>query len=221
MDRKILLLSAIILLVFGMMGCVKKETSKIQDTLDEGKAVEKGGEEKMVDLSGKRVLMVIAPNNFREEELLEPKNVLGSLGAEVIVASKGVSEAKGVMGTTVKIDKDLSEIKAGDYDGVVFVGGPGASIYFSDPLVLGLAKEAVLKGKVVGAICIAPTILAKAGVVAGKRMTAFSSEENSLVNSGATFTGVSVEVDEKIITADGPVSSRSFGEKIAEVLGEK
>ncbi len=179
---------------------------------------EEGGERKMIDLSGKKVLMVIAPSNFRDEELAEPKNVLGSLGAEVVVASKGTKEARGVMGTTIKIDKDLSEVKMGEYDGVIFVGGPGTTVYFDDPVVLSLAKEAVTQGKAVGAICIAPTILASAGVIKDKQVTSFASEKDKLISSGATYTGAGVEIDGKIITADGPGSARDFGKKIAEVL---
>jgi protease I len=216
MRRKIFYILAVIFLSLGLGGCVKKEELSV---VEAPKMVEEGGEEKVPDLSGKKVLMVIAPSNFRDEEFAEPKNVLGSLGVEVTVTSKGVKEAQGAMGTKVKIDKDLNEVGVTDYEGIIFVGGPGTTVYFNDSQVLGLAKEAVLKDKVVGAICIAPTILAKAGVVSGKRMTAFASEEQNLVKAGAEFTGASVEVDGKLVTADGPGSARNFGERMAEVLG--
>lgn len=205
------------ILLSGMMaGCVKKEASPAGETEE---VLEKGGEKGMVDLTGKKVLMVIAPTNFRDEELAEPKNVLGSMGAEIEVTAEEVAEAVGVMGTKVKIDKDLKGVRAEDYDGVVFVGGPGTTVYFNDPAVLELAKRAVGGDKVVGAICIAPSILANAGLVKGKRVTSFASEKENLVGAGAIFTGGGVEVDGKMVTADGPASARSFGEKLAEVLG--
>ncbi len=172
----------------------------------------------MPEVEGKSVLMVIAPENFRDEEFLEPRGVFETLKMEVTVASKGVKTAKGAMGASVEIDKDISAVDVDEYDAIVFIGGPGASVYFDDSTVLAIAKDAYEKGKIIGAICIAPSILANAGVLEGKKATCFDSESSNLETQGAEYTGSDVEVDGKIITANGPASARKFGAAVAEAL---
>lgn len=162
--------------------------------------------------------MVIAPKDFRDEEFLEPKRIFEEAKAEVTVASKEVSEALGKLGATVKVDKDLGEISVDDYDALVFVGGPGSAVYFTDPEALKLAKEAHEAGKVIGAICIAPSILANAEILKGKQATAFPSEESNLRAKGAIYTGEPVTRDGKIITANGPQAAAKFGEEIINTL---
>lgn len=185
-----------------------------------GVSQESGGGEKMAKLSGKKILMVVAPQDYRDEELSEPRAVFEGLGAAVTVASKGVGEALGSFGGKVTVDKDISEVSAGDFDAAIFVGGPGTTVYFDDPTVQKIAQDAVQQDKVVGAICIAPSILANAGVLEGKRATAFSSEVPDLKAKGAVYVAEDVVRDGKIITASGPSVARAFGEKIAEVLAE-
>lgn len=171
-----------------------------------------------MDLAGKKILMVVAPENFRDEEFNQPKKVFEKAGAQVVVAAKDVSQAKGMLGTEVLIDQKLAEVKVDDYDAVVFVGGSGAAVYFDDQVALSLVKTAFEKGKVIGAICIGPSILANAGILSGKKATAFSSEQDNLQSKGAQFTSEAVTVDGKIVTANGPQSATEFGRKIVDVL---
>jgi len=178
-----------------------------------------GGEIK-VEISGKKVLMVLAPKDFRDEEYQEPRTVLEEVGAQVMVASKGVTTATGKLGATVAVDQDLAKVKVEDYDAIIFVGGPGSSVYFDDQEALALAKKAYDEGKVVGAICIAPSILANAGILEGKQATAFPTELVNLKRKGATYTGKGVTVDGKIITARGPEAASEFGQKLVEVLSQ-
>ena len=70
----------------------------------------------------------------------------------------------------------------------------------------------------VAAICIAPSTLANAGLLEGKRVTSFASEKQNIESKGATYTGGMLEMDGKIITANGPQAARAFGKKIAELL---
>lgn len=165
-----------------------------------------------------RILMIVAPKDFRDEEFLEPKEIFDRAGAEVTISSKGVTEATGKLEARIKIDKDLSEVSFADYDAVVFVGGPGSATYFDDQTALNLAREAAEKNKIIGAICIAPSILANSGILKGKRATAFASEEKNLRAKGAIYTGESVTRDGNIVTANGPAAATRFGEKIIEAL---
>jgi protease I len=170
------------------------------------------------DLAGKKVLMIIAPKNFRDEELLKPKEILERAKANVTIASKGVKTAKGMLGSSVSVDLDLAQVDVKDYDAIVFVGGTGAEIYFNDSKALKIAKEGYEQGKVVAAICIAPSILANAGILEGKRATAFPSEASNLEANGARYTGESVTIEGRIITAKGPEAASEFGNAIAKAL---
>ena len=166
----------------------------------------------------KKILMVIAPSNFRDEELFHPKKVLEKKGFEVKIASSKSGEIKGVMGGTAVPDFKLEEVRAEDFDAVVFIGGGGASVYFNDATAQNLAKDAFSLGKIVAAICIAPSTLANAGLLEGKNATSYSSEQGNLEAKGAVYSGANVTIDGKIITANGPAAAKEFGEKIAEAL---
>ncbi|MBN2518806.1 MAG: DJ-1/PfpI family protein [Candidatus Altiarchaeota archaeon] len=164
------------------------------------------------------VLMLIAPQNFRDEEFFQPKEELEKAGAKVVVASRDRQTSRGMLGGAVTPDLTLAEANAGDYDAVVFVGGGGSSVYFNNPIALQLAKDAYAKCRVVAAICIAPSILANAGLLKGKKVTSFPSEQGNLRAKGANYTGEGLTIDGKVITADGPKSAREFGRAIARAI---
>ncbi|MEM3455017.1 MAG: DJ-1/PfpI family protein [Candidatus Micrarchaeia archaeon] len=166
----------------------------------------------------KRVLMVIAPENFRDEELLEPKDVFERKGFEVTVASKKAGILKGMLGGTAEATENIENVKVDEYNAIVFVGGIGASVYFNDSSALKLARDAYAKKMIVAAICIAPSILANAGILNGKKATAFPSEKGNLIQKGANFINEGVVVDGKIITASGPKFAKKFGEEIIKLL---
>jgi protease I len=176
------------------------------------------GGEKMTKVKGKKAVMIIAERNFRDEELLEPRRILEEKGIEVTVASTSLNVAKGMLGAKVKPDILVKEIKVDDYDAIIFVGGQGASQYWNDSLAHNIVKEAVEKDKILCAICIAPVTLANAGVLAGKKATVWSSERGKLEAKGVIYTGKPVQVEGKIITAEGPQAAKEFGRAIVKAL---
>lgn len=167
------------------------------------------------------VLMVIAPETFRDEEYLEPKAVLESAGARVVTASTAPGRCTGRFGAEAYADEAVSAVDPAAFDAVIFVGGGGSRCYFEDPVAHSLARRMLDSGKVVAAICIAPVILANAGLLQGVRATMFPSDEDvaALRAGGAEYTAASVEVDGRIITANGPESAKEFGTTVAEALG--
>ncbi len=172
-------------------------------------------------LDGKKVLMVIASNNFRDEEYSEPRKALEDAGVRITVACSSLNTAKGKLGLEVKPDVLISSAKESDYDGIVFVGGGGSKEYFDSPVAHKLAQGFYRQGKLTSAICIAPAILANAGLLKDKKTTSFPSSEEALKAKGAVFTGTGVESDGKIVTGSGPEAAKKFGEKLVEVLGGK
>lgn len=168
----------------------------------------------------KKVLMIIAPNNFRDEELFEPKSIFEEKGFKVFIASdkKKGEVAKGMLGGTVKVDLNIDEININDFDAIIFVGGSGAAVYFENKTVIDIAKSAYEKGKIIGAICIAPSILANAGILNGKRATSWPSEKENLNEKGAIYMGEGVAIEGKIVTASGPKFAKKFGEELTKLI---
>lgn len=197
--------------VFVLAGCGRQKEAGIDE------ASGKEGDT-MASIAGKKVLMIIASDKFRDEELFESHKILSEAGADITVASSKVGSITGMLGGKAQASKDIKEVRAGDYDAVIFVGGSGASEYFNDLTAHKIAQEAVAASKVVGAICIAPSTLANAGVLAGKKATCYTSEKANLIVKQADYTGKGVEVDGKIITADGPDSAKAFGQAIVKAL---
>ena len=87
----------------------------------------------------KSVLMVIAPENFRDEELFETKEVLDAAGLQTTIASVQKGVCNGKLGGKANAAIALSDAKASDYAAVVFVGGMGSEVYFKDPVAHDLA----------------------------------------------------------------------------------
>ncbi|MEN3013024.1 MAG: DJ-1/PfpI family protein [Endomicrobiia bacterium] len=168
-----------------------------------------------------KIAMIIAKENFRDEEYLQPKDIFLKAGFLVETFSTSTGTAKGMLGAKAEVDKNIKDLKVEDYDAIVFVGGSGSSCYWDDPLAHKIAKEAVSKDKVLAAICIAPVTLARAGVLQGKKSTVYPSEATQLKQLKANYTGKDVEVDGKIVTASGPHAAKQFAEKIKEMLLKK
>jgi protease I len=165
-----------------------------------------------------QVLMVLASDPFRDPEYLEPRKVLESAGFKVTTTSTA-KVAKGAEGASVTVDLLFKDVKAEDYDAIVFIGGAGSYQYHDDQKAHELAKYAVKPGKVLGAICAAVGTIANAGVLKGKKATSFSGVANMVKAGGAIYTGAGVTVDGNIVTADGPRSAKAFGEALARALG--
>ena len=178
------------------------------------------GESAMQSVKGKKAVMIIAQSNFRGEELLKPKEVLEKNGVIVTVASSSLKESTGMLGAKVKPNILFTNINVADYDAVIFVGGSGASEYWDNPIAHKIANDANNAKKLVGAICIAPVTIAKAGLLTNKKATTYASTVNDIKSSGAKYTGADVDRDGNIISARGPAAAQKFGETLVKALSE-
>jgi protease I len=165
-----------------------------------------------------KVLLIIAPERFRDEELFVTKEELEKAGHETVIASIAKGICPGSRGGFATATLTLSEVQIQSYDAVVFVGGGGSKLYFANEDALHIAKETHQKKIVIAAICLAPVILANAGILKGKNATVAGTEAKTIEGKGAKYTGPGVMVDGNIVTANAPKSSRLFGQKINELL---
>jgi len=175
--------------------------------------------EEVIWLPGKKVLMIIAPENFRDEELFTTRSELEKAGIEVKVASTTKETVRGMLGGRITPDLTLDEVRVEDWDAIVFVGGVGCQVYFEDETALSLARQAAQQGKKVCAICIAPVILANAGILENRKATVWDGRfKEMLEEKGAKFVDRDVVVDGNFITANGPNAAAKFGKTIAKEL---
>lgn len=168
----------------------------------------------------KKAVLIIAHRDFRDEELRIPLEILRDNSIICIIASTSLDMAKGSLGMEMQPDVLIRDIEPEDYDVVIFIGGPGALALAEREDVLRLLSSAEKKKKILAAICIAPAIFAKAGVLKGKKATVWKSDESiSILKEGkAIFVDKPVVVDGLIVTADGPQSAEEFGEEIVGML---
>ena len=172
----------------------------------------------MGSLDGRTVLMVIASQQFRDEEYAVPRQLLEAAGASVTVASSSLAPATGMLEMRVIPDLLLKDADPGQFDAVVFVGGMGATEYWDDPAAHRVASQMCRQGKLTSAICLAPMILANAGLLKAKRATIWPSEADLFQTKGVIYTGNPVEHDGVVITGRGPDAAQPFGEALVDAL---
>lgn len=177
-------------------------------------------------LAGKKIAMVIAFRDFRDIEYFIPRDTLIGAGAQVVNISSQKGIAIGADGGEVQVSLTPEEFKVGDFDATVFIGGSGMAKNLDSEGFQKMAQETAKAGKVLGAICIAPALLAKAGVLEGKKATVWSSPLDKsavkiLKEEGATYVIEDVVVDGKLVTASGPSAAKEFGEIVVKLLTGK
>ncbi len=167
----------------------------------------------------KRALFVLQ-EHFNPSEYGEPRAILEEKGAVITVAAPASGVVKSY-GERIELEADLllGDVRATDYDIIVFVGGYPYDD--DDAEIQRIAREAMAENKVMAAICNAVIALAKAGVLEGKQVTSLQYHEAlELENGGATLTDDQVHRDGLIITGNGPGASLEFAEAIGAALDE-
>jgi protease I len=174
-----------------------------------------------VSLAGKKVLMVVPHTQFRDEEFLEPRRILQSVGAAVTVASGSVRTCYGLQGTIVDSTVAIADAKADEFDALVICGGPSVpELFWSDKKLAELAAAMSAAGKIVAAISLSTVVLAKAKLLAGKQATVYFLPQaiQELKAAGANYVMKPLVIEDKLIMAEGPAESVPFGQAIRAAL---
>jgi protease I len=168
-----------------------------------------------------KVLIVVAPEKFRDEEFTVPAAALQKAGIGYDIASKKRGLCTGMLGTKVNATLSFEEVDPKSYDGILIVGGGGAQVHLWDDDLLGeMVKCFYASAKVVAAICLAPVVLARAGILKGKKATYFNSPVSfrEMKAGGAVLIDKAVVADSRIITANGPAAAAEFAEAFIGTL---
>ena len=173
-------------------------------------------------LDGKKILIVIPPTQFRDEEFFEPKKILQDEGATIVVASTTTARiCRGMKGGTAEADISIADAKADDYAGLVLCGGSSVPEFlWNDKKLQELVTAMAAAGKVVAAICLATVVLAKAKLLASREATVYFLPEaiQELKDAGAKYVKETLLIHNNIILAEGPPDSQRFGQAIRAAL---
>ena len=160
---------------------------------------------------------VIFAQGFEEIEALTPVDVLRRAGIECDMIGLTDQTVTGSHAIPVLMDKAFDG-SLSDYDMIVLPGGlPGAHhLRDHEGLIAALQKEAAA-GKYIAAICAAPVVLNRAGLLEGKNYTCFPGQESN-IQQGHHQTDLIV-VDGKIVTSRGAGTAMAFSYKLVDLLG--
>lgn len=123
-------------------------------------------------------------------------------------------------GVSIFMDAKFSETDFSRYDGVILPGGiPGTPNLAADERVLALLRSFADAGKLTAAICAAPTVLAKAGLLEGKKAGCYPGMDQQLTGAKVCFDPVSV--DGTVITGRGLGAAIPFGLSIVQYFEGK
>ncbi len=103
-----------------------------------------------------------------------------------------------------------------------FVGGPGALELYQHQETKDLLDNLKTSQKKIAAICIAPVMLARSGILNGKKSTVYRTDESieELQKGGAEILDQPVVTDGSIVTANGPQAATAFGQAIIKLLND-
>ncbi|MBY0405223.1 MAG: DJ-1/PfpI family protein [Cyanobacteria bacterium] len=176
----------------------------------------------MSDIPNPRtILMVISPNNFRDEELSIPRLRFQEQGWIVEVVSTEPGTFKGMLGAVETVEKSIDSVSPQAYDAVVVVGGMGSLTHlWNHPGLHHCIQAFQHQNKPIAAICLSGAVLAKAGVLKGKNATVWETPESvvALQQGGAHYTGEALTLDGNIVTANGPEVAAAFAQSVVEVV---
>jgi 4-methyl-5(b-hydroxyethyl)-thiazole monophosphate biosynthesis len=161
--------------------------------------------------------LVLLAAGFEEIEAVTVIDLLRRSEIDVAVAGLGGKKVIGSHGIPIYCDILINDIRPNEYDVLCLPGGqPGTDNLKSDQKVLDLVQSFNQKGKLIAAICAAPTVLEEAGILEGRRVTSYPSERN--VFSQSEYQNKNVVEDNNIITSRGVGTAIDFALTLVKIL---
>jgi 4-methyl-5(b-hydroxyethyl)-thiazole monophosphate biosynthesis len=163
----------------------------------------------------KKNAFIILAEGFEEIEAVTPIDLLRRADINVTIYGLSSKEIKGSHGIIIKSDKLLSsqeEIPSA----LIIPGGVGHKNLLNSSVVLDYIKRCYNAGSLCAAICAAPVVFAKAGILAGKKACCYPGFEDKL--GGGIFVNEQVVIDGNIITGRGPGVAVLFSLEIISYL---
>ena len=163
------------------------------------------------------MIAVLLANGFEEIEALTPVDILRRAGLEVKTVAITGDDATGSHGINVACDLRANELDIDSVNCVIFPGGmPGATNLDASPYTDSILASVTRSNGLIAAICAAPLILGRRGLLNGKKATCYPGFESELV--GATIMDEGVVTDGRIVTARGMGVALDFSLELVRLL---
>ena len=167
-------------------------------------------------------VLVPLAQGVEELEAVTVIDLLRRAGIEVVTAGLDGAPGKASRGTVLLPDTTLERALTRDYDMLVLPGGqPGATQLENDERLLALIRKMARANRYTAAICAAPKVLARAGVLEGKRATSFPGALDPAHWPQVRMENRAVVTDGKVITSRGPGTAMDFCLELIALLAGK
>ncbi len=183
-------------------------------------AVEKDADGLVVQKYTSQVLVVVPSAEFGEQTLRHARSSLHNVHVGTTSVSTSTEELiRGRLQDEFQVDGDIARASMDAYSGIIFVGGEGALQLVENADAQRLAREAAAQDKMIGAWGHAVAILARAGILKGKRVTGAPETKDAVVRAGGKFSGRQLERDGVLVTASDEAVGIRFGKTLAQIVG--
>jgi DJ-1 family protein len=165
-----------------------------------------------------KVLMIMA-EGFEETEAIVPADILRRLNIDLTLAGLSGKLINGAHNIPVTTDCTLDSLNPANFNAVILPGGmPGSNNLKNSETVLDFVSAIYNNQGLACAICAAPIVLGKAGILDGKNFTCYPGFETQCPNG--KYTAKLTEKDGMVITGKGPGAAFAFASEIAKALGK-
>ena len=165
-----------------------------------------------------RVLIPLA-NGCEELEAVTIIDLLRRAGIEVVTAGLNDGPIKASRGVVLIPDRSLDEVLGEEFDMIVLPGGlPGADHLDADPRIHALLQRMAEKDRYTAAICAAPKVLLNAGLLDGRKATAYPGVIEGQLDPGVQLLADPVVTDGRVVTSKGPGTAMDFALTLIELL---
>ena len=172
----------------------------------------------MSSVNKNSVLLFLPAKDFNEEEYSIIRRLLLKYGKNIFITSDDHYVCSGSKGMKVKSDTSFYNIKIKNFSAMVLIGGKGSKAYWDNEKLCNIARNFNDAQKIIGAICSAPVILAKAGILKNKSATCYYEDKSELINLEINYQDRAVVIDKNIVTSNGSQSAAQFTEAVLHLI---
>jgi len=172
----------------------------------------------MSSVNKNSVLLFLPAKDFNEEEYSIVRKLLLKYGKNIFITSDDHYVCSGSKGMKVKSDISFFNINIKNFAALVLIGGKGNKAYWDNEKLHNITKNFNDAQKIIGAICSAPVILAKAGILQNKTATCYYEDKNELINLEINYQNRAVVIDKNIVTSNGSQSAAQFTEAVLHLI---
>lgn len=166
----------------------------------------------------KNILLFLAAKDFSDEEYLIVSKAFLRKGFNVFVVSDSNGVCIGSNGLKVKNDVKLFNVHPINFNAFVLIGGNGIKTYWNNPILKEVINKFLKHNIILAAICSAPVIFARMGLLNEKKATCYFEDKKELEKSAAVYSDQGVVVSGKIITGQNPQAADRFAQTVIDLI---